>query len=151
VYCSPLGCDLVGQPEESKRNPTSEVAGQFSVYFATAVAAVDGEYTWQSYDKLQDPMVKNLMELTTCHPSQEMKGMGCRVTITTGNGRKLSKDVPLAKGEPENPLTRDEIEAKFATLAHPALGKERAADVIVRVRALEGLEDLHELATALRP
>jgi hypothetical protein len=26
-------------------------------------------------------------------------------------------------GQPENPLTRDEIERKFAALAHPALGK----------------------------
>jgi 2-methylcitrate dehydratase PrpD len=150
VHCTPLGCDMVGQPEELKRNLTSEVAGQFSVYFATAVAAVDGGYTWQSYDKLQDPTVKTLMEATTCHSSEEMKGMGCRVTITTRNGRTLSKDVPLAKGEPENPLTRDEIEAKFTALAHPALGKEKANDVALRVRALESLEDMYGLAAALR-
>ena len=151
VFINPVGHDLVGEPVELKRNPTSVVEGQFSVYFAAAVAAVDGEYTWQSYRKMQDPVVKELMRLTSSHPTQEMKRMACRVSIATKDGRVLTRDVPLAKGEPENPMTWEESIAKFTSLAHETLGPSGAQRVVEAVRDIERVEELSQFTEVLRP
>ena len=151
IYLSPLGHDLVGEPVDLKRNPTTIVDGQFSAYFASAVAAVDGKYTWQSYDKLQDPVIKTLMSITTSHPTEELEGMACRMAISTKDGRKFSKDVPLAKGEPETPLTWEEGVAKFDSLAQDTLGYTGAKRVVETVRELEQIEDLSQFTKVLRP
>ena len=151
VYISPMAHTLVGEPEGLKRRPTTVVEGQFSGYFASAVAAVEGGYSWQSYDRLQDPRVHALMGITTCHPTPEIKGMACRVTIATRDGQELERGVPLAKGEPENPVTWDEGIAKFASLAEGTLGQERARRVVNAVRGLEDTQDFSEFAALLRP
>ena len=77
--------------------------GQFSSYFASAVAALDGGYNWQSYEKLEDPVIRDLMGVTTSHPTEEMRGMACRVTIVMKGGREFIKEVPLAKGSRKTP------------------------------------------------
>ena len=151
VYLSPLGHNLVGEPVDRKRNPVAVVHGQFSVYFASAVAAVDGEYSWRSYDKLQDPRIKTLMGVTTSHPTEELQRMACRMTIATKDGRTLSKEVPLAKGEPENPVTWDEGISKFNGLAQSTLGQDGAKRVVQAVNDMEQVEHFAEFTKALRP
>ena len=150
-YLSPLGHNLVGEPVDVKRNPTTVVEGQFSAYFASAVAAVDGEYSWQSYRKLQDPAVKALMQATTSHPSQEIPEMASLVTISTRDGRALSKDITLPKGEPENPVTWEEGTAKFNGLAQQTLTDDGARRVLETVLELEQIEDFSRLTGMLRP
>ena len=151
VYIAPLGHRIVGEPVEVKRNPKTRVEGQFSLYFAPAVTMVDGEYTWQSYDKIQDPVVKRLMAVTTSHPSEEMVAFACRLTVNTKDGRTLSKDVPLAKGEPENPVTWEEGIAKFTSLAQETLGQGGAERVVEAVQGLEHVEDFSQFTELLRP
>ena len=151
VYISPVGHSLVGDPVELKRNPVSVIEGQFSAYFAVAVTAVDGEYTWASYAKLQDPAVMALMAVTTVHPTPEMERMACQLTVTTKHGRTLQKDVTLAKGEPETPLTWEESTAKFISLAQHSLGLRNSQRVLEAVQELEGLEDVSEFTVLLRP
>lgn len=151
VYISPVGHSLVGEPVGLKRNPTSVIEGQFSAYFAAAVTAVDGEYTWASYTKLQDPAVKDLMAVTTVHPTPEMERMACQLRITTKDGRTLQKDVTLAKGEPETPLTWEEATAKFISLAQHSLGLKNSQRVLEAVQVLEGVQDVSEFTALLRP
>ena len=151
VFMSPLGHKLVGEPVDVKRNPTTIVQGQFSNYFASAVAALGGDYNWQSYEKLQDPVVKELMGATTSHPTEEIKEMACRATIVTKDGQELSKDVPLAKGEPENPMTWEEVIAKFTSLAQGSLGHAGAQRVVQAVREVEQVEDLSQFTAVLQP
>lgn len=151
VYMSPLGHNLVGEPVDLKRNPATVVEGQFSSYFTSAVAALDGCYNWQSYEKLEDPVIRDLMAVTTSHPTEEMRGMARRVTIAMKGGQEFSKDVPLAKGEPENPMTWQEVIAKFTSLAQGSLGQSGAKRVVQAVRGVEQVEDLSKFTALLRP
>jgi hypothetical protein len=48
------------------------------------------------------------------------------VAITTTDGRVLLSGDVHARGGPEAPLSRDEVEAKYMEFAVPVLGKERA-------------------------
>jgi 2-methylcitrate dehydratase PrpD len=73
---------------------------------------------------------------------------GARAEILLGDGRRLATAVDLARGEPESPLTAEEIEAKFFALAGDVLG-DRAGEVRDRVRNLEKLHDVRELVERL--
>ncbi len=151
VYFSPLGHQVVGEPAEMKRSPTNVVEGQFSAYFAVAATAVDQGYTWRSYEKLRDPRVKALMDATTSHPDPSLERFGARVDITTKDGRTLSRDVPLATGEPERFLTWDDEVAKFNDMAEPALGVDGARRVVEAVSKLEQFDDFSRFTELLRP
>jgi 2-methylcitrate dehydratase PrpD len=57
--------------------------------------------------------------------------------LTTADGRLLKAEVPIARGEPEIPLTQEDIEAKFLDNARGALSEEQARAIIAEVRALD--------------
>jgi 2-methylcitrate dehydratase PrpD len=57
--------------------------------------------------------------------------------LTTTDGRLLHSEVPIARGEPELPLSQSDIEAKFLDNACPALSPEQAQAVIAEVQALD--------------
>lgn len=151
AYINPTGHNIVSEPVHVKREPTSIVLGQFSLYFAAAVAAVDGQFTWQSYGKIQDPTIRDLMSVTTSHPDPEMQPMACRLEISTTAGLKLTKDVLYPKGEPENPLNWDEAIAKFTSLTQQTLGADGAQRVVRAVRELDRVQDLRSFTEVLRP
>lgn len=59
--------------------------------------------------------------------------------VTTLDGRRLQAEVPLARGEPERPLTRADLEAKFLDNARRALADASARSLIDHVWALDSL------------
>jgi 2-methylcitrate dehydratase PrpD len=58
--------------------------------------------------------------------------------LTTSDGRLLQAEVPIARGEPEIPLSLEDIEAKFRDNARVALSAEQTEAVSAEVRALDG-------------
>jgi 2-methylcitrate dehydratase PrpD len=72
------------------------------------------------------------------------------VTITLKNGRTVTKRVREAKGQPKNPLTPDELEAKFRDSAGRALDVERVLSILYAVRSLETVPDVSALARLMR-
>jgi 2-methylcitrate dehydratase PrpD len=57
--------------------------------------------------------------------------------LTTADGRLLKAEVPIARGEPEIPLTQEDVEAKFLDNARLAFSEEQARAIIDEVRALD--------------
>ena len=150
LYFSPLGHEVVGVPAVLKRNPSNIVEGQFSAYFAAAAAAVYQEYNWDSYQKLQDPKVKALMKVTTSHPDPELERFGSRIDIKMKDGRVLSRDVPLATGEPERFLRWEDEVLKFNSMAEPVLGVSRARLVVESIADMENIDDFSLFTSMLR-
>lgn len=150
VFIPNTNYQLVAEPVEVKRRPREIVDGQFSVYFATAIAAVEHGYTWESYQRLDDSLVQRLMEQTFAHPSDDLIEMSAQVVIKTARGT-WKEEVRQPKGEPENPMTWQEIRAKFASLASRSLEKQRADRIVEIVQELEHQGNLSALTSALRP
>jgi 2-methylcitrate dehydratase PrpD len=140
---------IVGDPPDRKRTPANIVEAQFSQYFAAATAA-RGEYSWQSYALIDDPEVHDLMRRVTLHPTDDVPQYGVRVSLVTRDGRRLTADHPLPKGEPELPMTQEEFDAKFREWARPALGEANADRVSRLIASLESLETIAELTACLR-
>lgn len=151
VALSPEAYGVVGEPVDFKRAATTEVEGQFSVYFGSAAALVGGDYSWQSYRLLQDPAVRALMQQVTARPDDSLRGFQSSVTIRTKRGDRLTLDVPYPKGEPENPVSWEDLESKVRSLAAEPLGAQRVEQLISLVRNLESVGDLREVTALLRP
>ena len=141
---------IVGDPPDRKRTPANIVEAQFSQYFAAAAAA-RGEFTWRSYELIDDAQVRDLMGRVTLHPTDDVPQYGVKVALATRDGRRLTADHPLPKGEPELPMTDDEFDAKFHEWARPALGDANADRVSGLVGSLESVATIAELTAYLRP
>jgi len=140
---------LVADPPDRKRTPSNVVEGQFSVYFAAA-AALAGTYNWRSYDRLDDAAVRGVMARTEVTLVPQMGAeIGSTVTLTTTDGRVLSQDVPFPKGEPENPMSWDEMHAKFLEWSVGSVGEANAHALADMVGRLELVGSVRELSPHL--
>jgi 2-methylcitrate dehydratase PrpD len=141
------GMRLIGAPEERKRNPANVVDGQFSLHFVGAVAALHGRMGWDDYRYLGDPRVRAFSERIRAIPDPGVRGVGCTITARLRDGRVVRRAIATPKGEPELPLSPDEVRAKFMDLAGVWPG---AAETAARILDLESLPDVRILTRALR-
>jgi len=141
---------LVADPADAKRAPSNVVEGQFSVYFAAAAAARSGSYTWSAYERLDDPEIARLMQRTNVELVDGMgAGMETSVSVRASDGRRFERFVQRPKGEPENPMSWEEMRAKFTEWSERAIGPSRTAQVIDQVSSLERLDSMRELTANL--
>jgi 2-methylcitrate dehydratase PrpD len=149
VTLPPAGFGLVGASPESKRRPAALVDAQFSVYFAAAVAASQPAYSWDSYALLDAPGVRRMMDRVTVSASESLSEMQTRLAVRAKGGA-WAMDVPLPKGEPETPLSWEELEAKFRSLAVRTFDDARCDAIVGAVKRLEMLGSVRELTSLLR-
>ncbi len=70
--------------------------------------------------------------------------------ITTKSGKVFLHRIDLAKGEPEYPLSKSEIEKKFHSLASKVVNEEGRRKVIDFVGGLETTNDIRKLSPLLK-
>ena len=107
-----------------KADPQTPLEGKFSLAFCTALGlagrpAVEGDFTAAA---LADPDLRSM--LTRVEPVAE-PGRDTRsavLEIRWHDGATGRRDIAMARGNPGNPLSRADLEAKFRSLAEPALG-----------------------------
>ena len=150
------GFKLVASPEEHKRNPASVVDMQFSMPFGAAAALVFGRASLAEYalGVPERPEIKNIMDRTRCVIDPELETTFPRqfrawAEVETKDGRTLRGDVEYPKGDPENPLTWDEMKGKFTGLTSELISRQRQQEIISSIESLESIADMRELATLL--
>ena len=77
-------------------------------------------------------------------------GLDSTYTAKVREIRRLEREVPLPKGEPENPMSQEEAEAKFIEWTEPVLGPLKTQDLARQVAGLERLGTMAELTRSLR-
>lgn len=131
------GWGIVCEPREKKYHPESVVDAQFSMPFGAAVAVLDGaagldQFTLQH---IHSPAVGKMMGKVILMKDVRLektfpREWPARVVIGLEDGRQFEKYIRHPKGDPENPLTWDEMVAKFRSLAGAVLSGDRC-DLIV--------------------
>jgi 2-methylcitrate dehydratase PrpD len=131
------GWGIVAEPCEKKYHPDSVVDAQFSMPFGAAVAVLYGAAGLDQFtlDNARSPRVRELMSKVAMvkDPSLEEtfpKEWPARVTIELANGQRYEKYVRHPKGDPENPLSWDEMAAKFRSLAGAVLSADQCGQII---------------------
>ncbi|MEK9659199.1 MAG: MmgE/PrpD family protein [Chloroflexota bacterium] len=152
IEFGPTAYGLVGIDPERKRAPVGVVDGQFSVYFTAAATLLTGGFGWDRYDLLTDPAARAMAERVSVTQVDSLgASMETRVRVGLRSGQTIERTVPYPKGEPENPLTWEELSGKFTEWASGVLGSERARRVADAVASLEDSTDLGKFAALLRP
>ncbi|KAK4546817.1 hypothetical protein LTR36_001549 [Oleoguttula mirabilis] len=150
---SPSNYLLIGDPTPNKRHPTNVIDAQFSAYFQVAHALLYGAKTGDMapYSRLQDPALHQMTELITVRTDGSMKQFAAKLRLTWrkdgGRTEEAEQEYPL--GEAEHPFTRERVAEKFAGLAGPVYGEQKAAEIL---RVVDGLEErsIEELVMLLR-
>jgi 2-methylcitrate dehydratase PrpD len=73
-----------------------------------------------------------------------------RVTVKTSDDKLRTDEVIIPKGESGNPMSQEEVEKKFLSLAVPVLGDTKARSVISEVYSLDERETLEGLLASVR-
>jgi 2-methylcitrate dehydratase PrpD len=134
------GWGLVAEPRARKYHPESVVDAQFSMPFGAAVAALDGAAGLAQFtvEKARSPKLRELMNKVVMVKDPRLdetfpKEWPARVSIEFDDGQCFEKFVRYPKGAPENPLSWDEMHAKFRALAGAVLTPERCDEIMVAI------------------
>jgi 2-methylcitrate dehydratase PrpD len=146
--------DLIGAPLERKRRVGNIVDGQFSMPFVTAVALTRGRMTWGDYELVGDAGIDALMRHIDVAASAEAnaaypKRWLTSVEIETGRGT-FGDARSHTRGEPEYPLSFEEVRAKFDDLASVVLDEQDRAELAEAIRELPSQADLDAVGAGLR-
>jgi 2-methylcitrate dehydratase PrpD len=146
------------------RRPESVMAAQYSLAFLTAVSLCRGADTlidpgtiWVD-STLSDPQLLELaarVELgidADLDESSNAEGHygGARVTVRMNDGETFEAVVLHSKGTVENPMSADEIRAKFERLVDGLLPEGHAKRIEAAVDSFDTSSDVRELGRLLR-
>jgi len=150
------GAHLIAEPLEEKYTPKSIVDAQFSMPFGAAVAILYrraglGEF---HLSKIRSEEVKQMMRRVECFIEPDLertfpKQWPATAEILTKDGKKYFTRVEYCKGDPENPLSWEEVIDKFNDLSGRSLTKERQLKIVNQVRRLERIRDLRRWSQIL--
>jgi 2-methylcitrate dehydratase PrpD len=150
------GFALVAEPRDLKIAPKTIVDAQFSMPFGGAVAILCGRAFLDEYclENITSPRVKELMERFECilDPEVEVdfpRMWPAKVDIITRDGKTYHARLDFPKGDPENPLSWDELIEKFHCLTAGVFPEEKRQRIVADVRSLERAENVARIMDLL--
>lgn len=129
------------------RAPGSTEEAQYSLPFPVAAALVRGQVGAAEVTgaALSDPAVlrlssEMLLVEDATYDARFPAERWAHVSFTLRDGQRVQSAPAIARGNPENPLSDDELNAKYRLLANPILGEGRAARIQQAVGEIGGSE-----------
>lgn len=144
----------------TRDRPRTGLEGKFSLPYVVAAAILDGRVT---LDTFTDEMVQRPEAQTLLRAVRPVEDPGIPVEfnaieegyvvvkIRRRAGAVLERRVDYPRGAPQNPLSRDELRAKFRDCARQVLSPEESEWALALLESLEDLPRLDDLVAALIP
>jgi 2-methylcitrate dehydratase PrpD len=147
---------IVCEPVAEKVAPATEAHGRVCLQFTLAEALARGQLGRSAYseDARHDPEILALARRITYHvdpafpPPGQFKGA---VRVTLNDGRVFDEVEEYNRGSAQNPMTADDLRAKFhdnASGVLPADQRTRLVDAVTRTDGLPDARALVDLAVA---
>jgi 2-methylcitrate dehydratase PrpD len=147
---------MLCEPAERKHAPLNVIDAKFSLPFIVALALTRDQVGLDSFspEALTDEELQALGRRCRFAVTPQFKGnaAGGAVRITLKSGRVLIQAVTEARGGPNRPLTRQQLEQKFIDCvahAHVPITTERALQLIQRLSGLDEIDDVGALLGSL--
>ena len=135
------GWPLVCEPQERKYAPSNIVDAQFSMPYGAAVALIDRAAGLDQFtgERFHEPQIKRLIEKVVLEKDLRIEKnfpaeWPAVVKVHMANGASFEKYVRFPKGDPENPLTWQELSAKFHSLAARVISKSDCEQLIQSIK-----------------
>jgi 2-methylcitrate dehydratase len=143
--------DIIGKDPEKWRPKTRETADH-SLPYCTAVALMDGDVTLDSFSeaRLHDQKLLDLVARIKIHRNADLtarypKGIPNRITVTLEDGTQHTAENEFPRGHDQNPMSDDEVAAKFRRTAEKRLSATAQDRVLDMCWHLESLDDVGKL------
>ncbi len=147
VETTTRGADILSDP--SKFAPKTKETADHSLPYVIAVAVADGNVLPDSFsdEKLVDPRIWDLLAKIKVVADPDIDALfpaikRARVSITTRAGITHTAQVDYAKGSPQNPMSDQEIIAKFRANAEGVVSKERQDEIILATWTFNEIDEL---------
>lgn len=151
VECQPIAKDLLKYPEA-----VTPLQGKFSMNYCVACGLVRGKVGLGDFEgaEITDREILSLMKKIRMEVSEEISQgqyyngtWETAVNITLRDGRHLRKQVRYATGDPENPLSVEQINEKFLDCIGRTVDFENAGQMMDDIDHLENLPCIADLIT----
>ena len=141
----PLVLELTG-----KKTPQTGLESKFSVYFAAALAIVQGSAGMQDFSdqNARNPVIAGVRDRVTATVDPSIKEDQVRATITLTDGRTLQTFVEHVVGSLERPMGDTDLEAKFMGLIDGVLPAPRARALMDLCWTIDTIPNAAALARA---
>jgi len=154
VETTTRGADILSDP--SKYKPETKETADHSLPYVIAAAIVDGNVLPDSFsdEKLKDPAIRATLPKIKVVADPEIDALfpgvkRARVTITCKDGRSHTAQTDVAKGAPENPLSDEEIAAKFQANAQGVVSDDRLDEIVEATWNVDRTTDIAAYMTLL--
>ncbi|MCF8111356.1 MAG: MmgE/PrpD family protein [Desulfobacteraceae bacterium] len=124
---------------------------QFSIPYVVSACLISGRFTVEEMfgTRSQEQKVYDFMPKVHVRVSSEINEhypefTATKVKIFLKNGEKYSKLIKLPKGDPRNPLSKEELEDKFKGLVSRILNHKETERLYADIWELESLQDVSE-------
>ena len=138
--------------------PSTPVDAQFSMPYALSVALFDGEAGLAQFtlDRILDEKVLDLAQKINVVMDEELDKLypakwSFIIEVATNDGTRYAERVDSAKGDPEAPLSRVDLERKFLNNAVSVLGMKKAKKLAETIWHLEEAENISEVVNLFVP
>ena len=150
------GTHLIADPIEKKYHPQSIVDAQFSMPFGAAVAVLHRKAGLEEFQlsQIRSEEVGRLMRRVECVVDPDLdrtfpKQWCATAEMMTKDGKRYFTKIEYPKGDPENPLSWEEMIERFHMMTHPFLTKERRLKIVAQVRKFEGNRNIQKWSSLL--
>ena len=150
------GSLLIAEPREAKYNPQTVVDAQFSMPFGAAVALLYRKAALKEFHpaKIGLGEVRQMMDRVEYFEDPELEKAfpeqwGATVEILARGGKRYVTRVEYPKGDPENPLSWQELIEKFNDLTGRLMTKERRLKIVDQARGLERIRNIRDWSPLL--
>lgn len=129
-----------------RKQVATEFEGRFSTPFTVATALVHGAVRLAAFtpERLRDPAVQALTQKVDVAVDAQCQAdfpgrRSARMAITLQDGRVLTRYQSTRKGDPDDPLSDQELHDKYLELAGPAVGGQAAGALLADLQRLDSL------------
>jgi len=150
------GAPLIAEPIESKYNPQSIVDAQFSMPFGAATALLYGKAGLEEFQPsvIHSRPVREMMRKVECIVDPELdrtfpRQWRATAEILTEDEKRYSTTVEYPKGDPENPLSWEEMIERFHDLTGRIMKKQQRLKIVEEVQRLDGIKDIRKWSSLL--
>lgn len=139
------------------RSPRTGLGAKFSLEACIALALVDCQVSTKSFtdDRVSSSAVQEMMarvkrKLVSGAQTGPQEFGPATVVVYLKDGRKLEARVEKARGNPENPMSRQEVQDKYLDCCSGVLEQRSIEKSLTLLADLENLETIGELTDCFR-
>lgn len=151
-----VAAGFVCRPIESKYRPSNAYGAKFSLPYLVACGLIDGDVDQESFtqDSIRREDLLALAQKVTYENAEEgttgfPKYFPGHLVVTLMDGSVIEKRVAINRGNPDAPLSDEEVAGKFMGNVKGIIPAARARIIVDKIAALDRLADIRELTKEL--